>query len=184
MEFPYRWNDRDGRVEVEIRANEDPAAVGCPDYARGFPTCTATIDHPEVGYDDMLGWVQLTKRSDLEGRFEIDALELLTEVSHPFAYFGSAPTLFDAPHTDGLENWEFLAHSFLCGRGGELHPRRFEVRAVLGFSWGLSKRGSRIEWFGPERLGAEDWNGHLPYLERAFEKWKFTPGFQQHPLRP
>jgi hypothetical protein len=184
MELPYRWNDRDGKVEVEVRTNEDPAAVGCSNYARGFPICTATIEHPAVGYADMLGWVQLLDRSDLEGGFVIDALELVTEVSHPFAYFGSAPTLFDAPHADELGNWDFLAHSFLCGRGGELYPPRFEVRAVLGFSWGFSKRGSRIQWFGPEPLPEEVWDDHLPYLRQEFELWKFAAGFQQHPLGP
>lgn len=184
MELRYRWNDREGRVDVKVARNEDPAAIGCPEYARGFPTCTATIDHPAIGYGDMLGWVQLVDRSDQEGGFKIDGLELLTEVSHPFAYFGTAPILFDSPHTDELENWEFLAHSFLCGRGGTLHPRRFEVRAVLGFGWGFSKRGSQIEWFGPEVLTEQDWNGHLPYLKREFGLWKFAQGWQQHPLRP
>jgi hypothetical protein len=183
IEFPYRWNDRDGRVEVEVRPNEDPVAVGCPEYARGFPVCTATVEHPAIGYSDMLGWVQLLDRSDTEAGFEIDALELVTEVSHPFAYFGPAQTLFDAPHVDILEEWDFHAHSFLCGRGGELHPRRFEVRAVLGFGWGFSKRGSRIEWFGPEPLTVQDWDGHLPYLTQQFTLWQFAPGFHQHPLR-
>src|SRR5690348_4025729 len=125
MELSYRWNDRGGRVDVEVRTNDDPAALGCPDYARGFPVCTARIDHPALGYDDMLGWVQLVNRSDLDGGFKIDALELLTEVTHPFAYFGTAPTLFDAPHTDEFGEWEFLAHSFLCARGGALHQWRF-----------------------------------------------------------
>jgi len=184
MELPYRWNDREGRVDVEVWRNDDPAAVGCPDYALGFPTCLATVDHSAVGYYDMLGWVQLTKRSDLGPGFEIDAMELLTEITHPFAYFGLAPTLFDSPHTDALENWDFVAHSFLCGRGGELHPLRFEVSAVLGFSWGFSKRGSRIELLEPTPLTARDWDGHLGYLRQRFGLWEFAPGFRQHPLRP
>jgi hypothetical protein len=184
MDLPYRWNDHDGRVDVEIRTSEDPAATGCPEYARGFPICTATVDHPKIGYGDMLGWVQVVDRSDRKRGFKIDALELVTGVSHPFAYYGTAPTLFDAPHTDVLENWDFLAHSFLCGRGGTLHPPRFEARAVLGFGWGFSKRGSRIEWFGPAPLTAEVWNGHLPYLRREFELWTFARDFQEHPLRP
>jgi hypothetical protein len=182
MELPYRWNDRDGKVKVEIRTNEDPVAFGCPEYARGFPVCTAMVDHPAVGYSDLLGWVQLVHRSDTGTGFAIDALELLTEVTHPFAYFGTSPTLFDAPHTDELANWDFIANSFLCGRGGELEQRRFEVRAVLGFSWGFSKQGSEVEWFGPEPLAAEDWNAHLPYLRREFEQWTFPRGFFEHPL--
>jgi len=184
MDLSYRWNDREGSVKVEVRTNEDPAALGCPDYARGFPVCTDRVHHPAFGYEDMLGWIQLVERSDLEGGFKIDALALLTEVTHPFAYFGVAPTLFDAPHTDEFEEWDFLAHSFLCARGGRLHQWRFEVRAVLGFSWGFSKRSDQVEWFGPEQVTEAEWNGHLPYLQREFELWKFAPGFWQSPLDP
>lgn len=131
----------------------------------------------------MLGWVQMLDRSDHEGGFEIDTLELLTEVTHPFAFFGSAPPLFDAPHAEFGE-WDFLAHSFLCGRGGKLHPFRYEVRAILGFSWGFTKRADQIEFFGPERLAEQDWDRHLPYLRQEYEDWAFAAGFQQHPLYP
>lgn len=182
MELPYRWNDTEGRVRVEVRVNDDPAAIGCDEMARGFPFCHATVDHPAVGYADMLGWVQLVRSSAREGGFFLDYFEPLGYVPHPFGFYGLEPSLFDAPHTDELETWDFLAHSFLCGLGGELLEFRREVRAVLGFSWGFSKRGSEIENLRPGALGATDWDDHLDYLSGAYPDWKFAPGFHRHPL--
>jgi hypothetical protein len=184
LEIPYRWHESEGRVEVEIRPNEDPEAYGCTEIARGFPVCTARVEHPAIGYADMLGWMQLVNRSDKADGFLIDPLELLTETTHPFGYFGMAPTLFDNPHTDELENWDFFAHTFLCGLGGELLEFRREIRAVLGFSWGLRMRRAQIEFLGPTRISASEWDEHRDYLGAVYAKWSFAEGFKRHPLRP
>jgi len=182
LELPYRWADRDGSVRVEIRENDDPVALGCPEIARGFPYCRATVEPPRKGYADFLGWVQLITLDDSEGGFVHDPFMPLGPKPHPFDFYGWAPTFFDAPHAD--EDWNFLAHAFLCGLGGELHDLRREVRGVLGFSWGFSKRGLECEFFDPDALRAADWNGHRDYLARAFPAWSFAPGFFEHPLRP
>ena len=184
MELAYRWGGTEGRVLAEVRVNEDPAALGCAEFARGFPYCTARIEHPSLGYADMLGWIQLVDHSLRPTGFEVDELELLTDVTHPFVYFGTAPTLFDAPHTDEAEDWDFTAHSFLCGLGGELFEFRREARVLLGFSWGFSKRGPRIEQFGPTPLAGDTWNAHLEHLDRAYPQWTFAPGFRRDPLQP
>jgi len=183
MDLPYRWNGAEGLVRVEVRVNDDPAALGCEEIARGFPYCRATVEPPAIGYADMLGWVQLVESSHRGNGFEIDTFEPLGSVSHPFAFFGSAPTLFDAPHSDD-EDWDFLAHSFLCGLGGKLLEFRHEALAVLGFSWGFSKRGRKIEFFGPDPLAASDWDAHREYLTRRFPDWTFASGFRQDPLEP
>jgi hypothetical protein len=183
MDLPYRWNGAEGRVRAEVRANDDPASLGCGELARGFPCCRATIDHPAVGYADMLGWVQLLDSSHGAEGFEIDPFEPVGAAPHPFAFYGEAPTLFDAPHSDD-EAWDFLAHSFLCGLGGEVLEFRHEARAVLGFSWGFLKQGPLIDWFGPDLLAAEDWDGHLAYLRACFPGWTFAPGFREDPLQP
>lgn len=182
IEIPFRWADVDGIVRATVATNEDPAALGCDESARGFPYCRATIEPPARGYADASGWVQLVDRGDLGGGFRIDPFEPLGEVSHPFCFYGFAPTFFDAPHTDELENWDFLAHAFLCGLGGELFEFRKEARAILGFSWGFSKRGQQIEWFGPDLLSAQDWDGHLERLTEERPQWSFRPGFSRHPL--
>jgi hypothetical protein len=185
LELPYRWNGVDGLVQAEIGVNDDPDRYGGEDIARGFPFCRATIDPPAIGYKEMLGWVQVVERSDRDRGYTIDLFEPLGEVPHPFAFFGFSPILFDSPHTD-LPDWDFAAHSFLCGLGGKLFEQtegeRREVRAVLGFAWGFSKRESRIDSSEPKQLSADDWNGHLSYLRGRFPGYTFPPGLFDHPL--
>jgi len=139
-----------------------------------------------MGYDRILGWVQLVNSDRHEPGFVIDPFApISSEAPNPFAFYGWSPPLFDAPHSD-FESWDFRAHSFLCALGGELHDFRQEVRAILGFSWGFSQRGrgSEFEFFGPDVLSAADWDGHHDYLEETFDEWKFASAFHQHPLRP
>lgn len=185
LELPYRWNEVDGLVRAEFGTNDDPAAYGCEEFARGFPYCRATIEPPARGYGEMLGWVQIVDTNEHEPGFRIDLFEPLGEAPHPFNFFGFSPTLFDAPHTT-LPEWDFLAHTFLCGLGGKLFEQteggRREVRPVLGFSWGLSKQGSEIELFDPKPLSVGDWNGHLTYLRQRFPSWTFPSGFFEGPL--
>ena len=188
LELPYRWNEADALVRVEVGTNHDPEYFGGEHFARGFPYCRATIDPPALGYNEMLGWIQVVERSDTDAGFVVDLCEPLGDVPHPFAFYGFSPTLFDSPHAT-FENWEFTAHTFLCGQGGRIleqtEGERREVRAVLGFEWGFSKRGDQVDRFGPEPLMADAWNDHLPYLYQRFSEpqWTFLPGFFDHPLR-
>lgn len=188
IELLYRWRDVEGSVRLEMRENDDPAAFGCPDLARGFPTCRATVEPLGKGYADLFGWLQLMDLKNFTpselvqhsgGGFEFDAFLPLGPAQHPFIYFGLAPTFFDAPHSE--EDWDFRSHTFLCGLGGELHEVRREARAILGFSWGFSKSGTEIEFVGPDPLGPEDWDLHRDHLTGAFPGWKFARGFYEHP---
>lgn len=184
IELPYRWSERDGTVRVEIRINEDPAALGCWEAARDFPYLRATLEPPARGYADALGWVQLVKSSLHGPDFFLDYFEPLGPVPHPFGFYGFAPVFFDAPHTDEHEDWDFLAHAFLCGLGGKLGDEQRDIRAVLGFSWGFSKRGPEFDYFTPTPLGPAGWDAHLDYLTGAYPDWTFAPGFRQHSLEP
>lgn len=181
LQLPYRWNEVDGVVRVEIGTNDDPAKYGCEEVARGFPVCRATLEPAAVGYGEMLGWVQLVDTDDRDPGFKVDQFEPLGDVPHPFAFFGFSPTMFDGPHTY-LHNWDFHAHTFLCGLGGKLLEMRKEARAILGFSWGFSKHDEEIDFFGPTALASEKWDEHLGYLRDNFGEWSFAPGFQQHAL--
>ena len=182
MELPFNWARLEGRVRVEFGSNDDPAAFGCEEFARGFPYCRATIEPPARGYADMLGWVQLVDTSFYEHAtgFVADGFQLLGEPAHPFGFFGVSPTLFDAPHTPD-ENAHFIAHTFLCGLGGPLLEFRREACAVLGFSWGFTKRGEKIEFIEPSPLPAEGWDRHREYLDGEFAAWTFAPGYRQVP---
>jgi hypothetical protein len=168
---------------VELSENNDPEAFGCEEWARGFPVCRATIALPARGYADMVGWVQMVDDSWHGAGFHVDGFEPLGPLPHPFSFYGVSPILFDAPHYDG-EDFDFLAHTFLCGLGGELLEFRREVRAILGFCWGCKKRGKEIEFLGPEPLLPEGWDSHREYLARTFPEWTFAPGYRQHRLDP
>ncbi len=175
--------DLDGSVEVEVAVNEDPAVLGCPEYARGFPYCRTTVTPPARGYLDALGWVQLVSSTDLADEFRIDPFESLGEVSHPFCFFGFAPTLFDAPHREQRRNTDWIAHSFLCGLGEEPLEGAAQADAILGFSWGFSIRDSRIDIDGPPVLSPDDWDRHHAHLQRAHPRWSFIPCLSEDPPR-
>lgn len=179
--MPYRWAGTEGVVRVAIRPNDDPAALGCAEFGRGFPYCRATVEPPARGYADALGWLQLVDHSTRPPGFQIDLFAPFGDVGHPFGFFGFAPTFFDAPHSDD-ENWDFLAHAFLCGLGGDLFDEQRDIRAVLGFSWGFSKRARQFEFFAPKPLAAEDWDSHRDYLAGRFPSWPSAPGFHRDPL--
>jgi hypothetical protein len=177
--LPYRWWRVAGGVTAEVGVNDDPAALGCPEVARGFPYFRARLSPAAQGYGDALGWVQLIEWTPVlgDGGFTIDPFAPLGDSPHPFGFFGFAPTAFDAPHTDLGGEMEFIAHSFLCGLGGELHEMRHEVRAVLGLGWGFRGCPPQLESFGPTALDAKDWDRHRDYLARTFPDWTFAPGF-------
>ncbi len=163
-------------VQVELGVNEDPATLGCPEIARGFPVCRSTISPPARGYEDMLGWVQFVRQPEWGEDFCIDPFEPIdTEPNHPFCLFGFAPTQFDAPHRDTRPDMDWLAHTFVAGLPG-IHKHR-AVLAAAGFSWGFRIRDSRIEIDGPHPLEPDDWDRHLPYLRRTYSAWSFEPGF-------
>ncbi len=177
MRIPFQRAGLAGAVAVEVGVNDDPATMGCPDYARGFPYCRATVTPPARGYNDFLGWVQLVESTDLYGEFRIDPFEPLGDAPHPFCFYGFAPTLLDAPHRDHRENTDWLAHSFLCGLGKNALDGKDEIDALLGFSWGFKIRNAEIEIAPPQLLDPADWDGHHDYLRRTFPRWKFLPGF-------
>lgn len=183
LEIPYRWAGVGGWVEVVVKTNDEPAALGCPEFARGFPSCKAIVESDEAeGYDHYYGWIQMVYLPEEPPSFHVDQHPKFA-APHPFICAGPLAKLQDAPFTD-YQDADFLAHAFLCGTGGELLEFRKEARAILGFSWGYSKRGRRIEWFGPDLLSAEDWDSHLQRMAEERPEWTFRSGFSQHPLDP
>ncbi|MGN6215990.1 MAG: hypothetical protein ACTHN7_03405 [Solirubrobacterales bacterium] len=181
IELPYSWADVEGTVAVRIAVNTDPVTLGCHEVAQGFPYFLATVESEGVGYDHVYGWIQMVDQS-FEPGFRVDEHPAFAS-SLPFLAFGPLSGFFDGPHTDERD-WDFLAHTFFCGKGGLLHEFRKEARAILGFGWGLSKRDQRVEWFGPQPLAAQDWDSHLERLTEERWDWAFKAGFSQHPLEP
>jgi hypothetical protein len=176
LDFKFERGGSAACVRAELWVNEDPAAYGCPEFARGFPVMRATIEPPGRGYQDLLGWIQVIRAPKLFGAgLHLDSLEMLTEVTHPFGYFGLAPTSFDAPHTDAYRELDWTAHTFLGGTAGIHQPK--EAWAALGFSWGYVIRDGEVSVTGFTKLGADAWDADLPFLSAKCPAWSFAPGF-------
>src|SRR5262249_5178897 len=152
--------------------NDDPAALGCFDGARGLPWCRAMIEQDARGYADALGWIQLVDSSDTPGGFAIDPFEPLGEVTHPFCFFGFAPTLFDGPSREARDDMTWTANAFLGGIRDE-----HEAFAILGFGWGFTIRDGEVAFLAPTELDESAWDERLQSLEGAHPRWRFAPGF-------
>jgi hypothetical protein len=176
MRIDFLHAGKPGAVMVEVAANDDPAALGCSEGARGLPYCRATIEQDARGYADALGWIQLVESSDAPGGFAIDPFEPLGEVSHPFCFFGFAPPLFDGPSRPTRDDMTWTANTFLAGIG-DAH----EAFSLLGFSWGFGIRCGALTVAGPTELDASAWNAVLPTLEESHPRWRFAPDFARPP---
>jgi hypothetical protein len=161
---------------VSCVSNDDPAALGKGEDARGLPVCTATIDYPGRGYRGLFGWVQLVRSTDNAsgGRaFEMDPVRFFEDSPAPYCWYGIKPVLFDAPSRDKAQPLDWLAHSFLAftPRGGDAQKR---VVPLLGFSWGFAIGDhARVTLEPVARLTAQDWGGHLHYLRKCYSSWEF-----------
>src|ERR1700759_596558 len=133
MRIEYSHAGQPAAVRIEVAPNYVPAALGGAEDARGLAYCRATIEQDARGYADALGWIQLVDSSDEPGGFAIDPFEPLGEVTHPFCFFGFAPTLFDGPSRPAREDMTWTANAFLAGIRGDL-----EAFSILGFSWGFT----------------------------------------------
>ena len=69
------------------------------------------------GYDAIFGWVQLVRSSDNESAgefFEPDPFALFGDAHSPYCWYGTEPTLFDAPSRMERVPMAWLAYSFLA----------------------------------------------------------------------
>jgi hypothetical protein len=176
MQQSFRFAGARGQVDVVVAVNTNPQTLGCRPASKGFPYCSASVSHPVRGYAAAMGWIQLVRSTDGASggvSFEMDPFEPLGPVSHPFAFFGFLPTLFDAPSRDTISDMDWTAHSFLC----RLAQHRYQTSAILGFSWGFTILEGRITPRGPEALGPQDWDAHRSTLARESPGWSFSPGF-------
>ena len=178
MEFTFHHLGYQGRVVAFIERTVDPALLGAWEGAKDLANCTATIEFEGRGYLQRFGWVQLVRSTDnaFQGeKFEMDPFdpfELYDRAPTPYCWYGTLPTLFDAPSRDERVRLDWTAHSFLA-----VSPSRGNRRVVtplLGFSWGfhIADDGAvRLQDIAP--LTAPDWHSHLPYLHDTYPEWQF-----------
>jgi hypothetical protein len=181
MDITFALRGIEGHVNVTYSLNDRPELVGSTAEPSGFPMCYATVDYPAQGYDALLGWVQLVRSDDntSQGRaFEIDPLDILGDVPHPFCWIGLSPRLFDAPSRSPRRDLDWAAHSFLCVPDGSVGAG-LEVQALLGFAWGFSIRNEEIHLAPPTQLGPMDWDHHVDTLAARYPSWRFDSGFRE-----
>ena len=180
MDIDFELRGSPGRVSVTYARNDRPELVGSGPQAAGFPWCHASVEHPAQGYDAVLGWVQLVRSDDNAsgGRaFEIDPLDFLGDLPHPFCWLGLRPQLFDAPSRQLRRDLDWEAHSFLCVPDGD-GDGGYEVHALLGFAWGFRIRGEVVELVEPTVLGPAHWTEAVAVLAAGFPAWRFMSGFR------
>jgi hypothetical protein len=172
--IPFSSDDTPGAVAVTVEHVDDPAVIGKPPAARGFPSCTAVVDFPGKGYRALFGWVQLVRSTDgssAGAAFDMDPFYLFEDAPSPYAFFGVNPTLFDAPSRDERAPLTWTAHSFLARTPMVDDERR--VLPLLGFSWGFDvDAAGRIALQQVEALTPGDWDAHVPYLGTSFPGWE------------
>jgi hypothetical protein len=180
MEMAFVYEGDAGRVSASCVPNDEPASLGTPEHARGFPACTATVEFAGRGYRALFGWVQLVRSTDNTSRgaaFEADPFALFADSTAPYCWFGTTPTLFDAPWRWEKQPLAWVAHSFLAatplaqamGRGRKL------VIPVVGFAWGFTVDGRGDIAIAPvERLAPDRWREHVPVLRERYPGWTFV----------
>ncbi|MEV7402441.1 hypothetical protein AB0N93_18900 [Streptomyces sp. NPDC091267] len=175
MILPFAHDGETGHVTVELEQVDDPLTIGKHPATRGFPCCTTTVEYPGRGYRAMFGWVQFVRSTDNASGgadFEMDPFVLFEDAPSPYAFFGLAPTLFDAPSRAERRSMAWLAHSFLAHTPLDGAERR--VLPLAGFSWGFDMDAAGGITVRPATaLTTADWDGHVPYLSAAHPAWGF-----------
>lgn len=178
IDIPFTLKGSPGLVCAAVEATTERAAFGAHAGAEGLPHCTATIEYAGMGYHRLMGWVQLVRSTDNEshGRtFEMDpfdAFDLYTAAPTPYAFFGIAPTLFDAPARDERIAMDWVAQSYLAWSPFQGRPN--VVTPIAGFRWGfeIDPRGN-VQLTALAGVSAAGWNDRLPYLRESYPGWLF-----------
>ena len=182
----FEWDGVTGNVEVECVPNDDPSGYGTVGAnAYGFPVCTATVDYPRRGYRAMFGWVQLVGSTDNESRgeqFEPDPFALFGDARSPYCWYGTQPTLFDAPSRIERVPISWLSYSFLAttplNKVLAGNPR--QVVPIAGFSWGFDLGDDdTVVLSDIGALTTNDWEAVVPVLrvEYPHPLWTFADTF-------
>jgi len=181
MDIDFVLREIEGHVSVTYSRNDRPELVGSGADALGFPMCEAAVDYPALGYDAVLGWVQLVRSDDNTSdgsEFEIDPLAFLGDVPHPFCWIGLSPRLFDAPSRSPKQDLDWTARSYLRVPDGSADAG-LEVHALLGFSWGFRIRSEEVLLTPPTLLRPPEWDEHADVLAARYPSWHFRRGFRE-----
>lgn len=183
LAVPFTLRGEAGTVLVSVEPNTDPLALGCglldeeeaAESALGFPVCRARVQYRPEGYAAAMGWIQLVRSTDGEdpNSYELDPLALLRDVDTPYAFFGIAPELFDAPFRGRRVPLTWQARSFLCASPDAVMSRT--ALPLCAFTWGftITESDGVPAVVPPEPLPTTTWAEHVALLERAHPAWRF-----------
>jgi len=179
----FVWDGLTGVVHAECVPNDDPLGYGtvAPD-AHGFPVCTASVRYPRRGYTSMFGWVQLVRATDYASQgkhFDVDPFVLFGDARSPYCWYGTEPTLFDAPSRLNRSPLEWACQSYLATTPIDEvmigQPRR--VVPLAGFGWGFDvlDDGS-VVLHDMTALATDDWQRVVPVLRAEYPSplWTFA----------
>lgn len=185
-------------IRASVMPNTDPVAFGStiifpqykPEDFLGYPVIKATVHSDHAGYGSMFGWIQFVESTsnahdttndhgptdtqegcaDLD--WQLDAIPLFQDLNTPFIYFGSDPTLFDAPARVGKDEVKWRAQSYLTHVSDAVITR--QVTPVLGFTWGFDVENGAKCVAPLEELDLKtSWNERLDALRRSHANWTF-----------
>lgn len=106
----------------------------------------------------------------------MDPLLLFFDAPSPYCWYGTAPTLFDAPFRLRDVAMEWVAHSFLATTPLDEAMRTLKrpVVPLVGFSWGFDIDDGRVVTLHPvAELSPNEWNSHLETLRQTYSDWEF-----------
>ena len=174
MEIPFAYGGVDGVVDARCVPMTDPVAFGKTSADVGMPACTAVVSFPARGYWALLGWVQLVVMGPpvASAAWQADPFDLFADSTSPYAWFGTTPTLFDAPSRRREVPLRWRARSFLATTPWDQDGRL--VAPLAGFEWGYDvDPAGMIAVHAPARLADAAWQTHLPYLRTRYDRWLF-----------
>jgi hypothetical protein len=179
MDITFALRGIEGHVNVTYSLNDRPELVGSSAESWGFPMCTRRSTTPLRVTTRCWAGSNSSDDNTSHGRaFEIDPLDILGDVPHPFCWIGLSPRLFDAPSRSPRRDLDWVAHSFLCVPDGSVGAG-LDVQALLGFAWGFSIRNEEIHLAPPTQLGTTDWDHHVDALAARYPSWRFDSGFRE-----
>src|SRR5699024_3835029 len=127
-------NESPGDVGMGMLGLDD----GTGSWARDFPVVEASVRYSGSGYRMVMGWIQTVHVTHPDGSVEelVDRPPQMTNVDHPFCYWGPRPTLFDAPATTERPIPEWRADAFLTVSPDAVMT--ISVQPVCAFHWGYA----------------------------------------------
>jgi hypothetical protein len=174
MQLAFTSDGLPGTIHVTVKQTGNPDDIGAWPGAHGLANCEATVTYPGRGYRGQFGWIQMVRSTDNTSggaAFEMDPLEVLGSVPHPFCYYGISPTLFDAPARDDRGDLDWLAHAFLCRIANR---QTKEIRALAGFRWGFIITAQQVSINEPAELDRGSWNQHVSMMRSVYSNWRFN----------